>query len=45
MCNRDDDILGKGYFDFKYWAFKDDDEGLDWDVVFSENGIEISQWL
>ena len=45
MCNRDDDIFGKGYFDFKNWAFKDDDEGLDWDVVFSENGIEISQMV
>ena len=45
MCNRDDDIFGKGYFDFKYWVFKDDDEGLDWDVVFLENGIEISQMV
>ena len=45
MCNRDDDIFGKGYFDFKYWAFTDDDEGLDWDVVFSEIGIEISQMV
>ena len=44
MCNRNDDIFGKGYFDFKYWAFKDDDdEGLDWDVVFWDNEIEISQ--
>ena len=43
MCYRDDDLYGKGYFDFKYRAFKDDDEGLDWDVVFWENGIEISQ--
>ena len=45
MCNRDDDIFGKEYFDFKHWDFKDDDEGLDWDVVFWENGIEISQMV
>ena len=45
MCNRDDDIFCKGYFDFKYWAFKDDDEGLDWDVVFWENAIEIPQMV
>ena len=45
MCNRDDDIFGKGYFDFKYWDFKDDDKGLDCDFVFWENGIEISQMV
>ena len=45
MCNRDDIYLVKGILIFKYWAFKDDDEGLDWDVVFSENGIEISKMV
>ena len=41
--NTDDDVIGEGFFDFKYWAFREDNEEMDWDIVFWENGIEISQ--
>ena len=43
FVNTDDDVIGEGFFDFKYWAFREDNEGMDWDIVFWENGIEISQ--